>query len=84
MRLLVWPAGGSDPEQVHTRIARDLAAYNAANSGATRSIASFLLAGAPPSMADGELTDKGYVNQRAVLTNRAELVARLYDMPASL
>jgi feruloyl-CoA synthase len=38
----------------------------------------------PPSMADGELTDKGYVNQRAVLANRADLVARLYDGGASL
>jgi feruloyl-CoA synthase len=82
VRLLVWPAGGNDAEQIQADIARDLAAYNSANPGATRRIAGYLLVDAPPSMADGELTDKGYVNQRAVLANRAELVARLYEAPA--
>jgi feruloyl-CoA synthase len=33
----------------------------------------------PPSADAGEITDKGYVNQRAVLQRRAELVARLYQ-----
>jgi feruloyl-CoA synthase len=84
VRLLVWPASRNDPEQVHAGIARDLAAYNAANPGATRRVAGYLLVDAPPSMADGELTDKGYVNQRAVLANRAQLVTRLYQAPASL
>lgn len=84
VRILVWPASGNDLEGVRDLIARDLTAYNAANGGATRRIANFLLVGAPPSIADGELTDKGYVNQRAVLANRAELVARLYDGAASL
>ncbi|WP_140872845.1 AMP-binding protein [Sphingomonas oligophenolica] len=84
VRLLVWPAGGNDPAGARAGIARDLATYNAANHGATRRIAGFALVDAPPSMAEGELTDKGYVNQRAVLANRAELVARLYDGGASL
>lgn len=38
-----------------------------------------------PSVEDGEITDKGYINQRAVLTRRAEWVQRLYaesDDPA--
>jgi feruloyl-CoA synthase len=30
----------------------------------------------------GEITDKGYVNQRAVLARRAEAVQRLYAVPA--
>jgi feruloyl-CoA synthase len=84
VRLLVWPVGGGDPDEARTAIARDLAAYNVANASATRRIAGFLLVDAPPSMADGELTDKGYVNQRAVLANRADLVARLYDDGASI
>ena len=34
---------------------------------------------ASPAMIDqGEITDKGYLNQRAVLTVRAALVERLY------
>jgi len=33
----------------------------------------------PPSLDAGEVTDKGSLNQRAVLERRAELVSRLYD-----
>ena len=31
-----------------------------------------------PDMAAGEITDKGYVNQRMVLTRRADVVTLLY------
>jgi feruloyl-CoA synthase len=37
----------------------------------------------PPSMDKGEMTDKGSINQRAVLKNRAALVEDLYAQPAS-
>jgi feruloyl-CoA synthase len=37
-----------------------------------------LLVAEPPSLQAGEITDKGYVNQRAVLERRAALVDRLY------
>jgi feruloyl-CoA synthase len=33
----------------------------------------------PPSIDGGEITDKGYINQRAVLTRRADALARLRD-----
>jgi feruloyl-CoA synthase len=36
-----------------------------------------------PNMAAGEITDKGYVNQRAVLTRRAEDVLYLYSASAA-
>ena len=32
----------------------------------------------PPSIDANEITDKGYINQRAVLDRRAALVARLF------
>ena len=32
-----------------------------------------------PSLAAGEITDKGYVNQRAVLERRRELVESLFN-----
>jgi feruloyl-CoA synthase len=32
----------------------------------------------PPSIDLGEITDKGYINQRAVLARRGEIVAQLY------
>jgi feruloyl-CoA synthase len=35
----------------------------------------------PPSIDANEITDKGYINQRAVLQRRAELVERLYAEP---
>jgi feruloyl-CoA synthase len=34
--------------------------------------------GAPPDIDAGEITDKGYINQRAVLARRADDVARLH------
>lgn len=41
-----------------------------------------LLTTEPPSIDGNELTDKGYINQRAVLARRAALVQRLYAEPA--
>jgi feruloyl-CoA synthase len=51
---------------------------NVAAGGSSRHIVRLLLAEEPPSLDDGEITDKGYINQRAVLDRRAGLVARLY------
>jgi feruloyl-CoA synthase len=36
----------------------------------------------PPSIDANEITDKGYINQRAVLERRAGLVERLYTSAA--
>ena len=33
----------------------------------------------PPQIDGNEITDKGYINQRAVLERRADLVERLYS-----
>jgi feruloyl-CoA synthase len=41
-------------------------------------IARALLVAEPPSIDANEITDKGYLNQRAVLERRAALVERLY------
>ena len=39
----------------------------------------------PPSLDQGEITDKGSINQRAMLRCRAELVALLYaDVPSAV
>jgi len=38
-----------------------------------------LLLEEPPSADAGEITDKGYINQRAVLDRRAALVSSLFD-----
>ncbi|MFK0033687.1 feruloyl-CoA synthase [Pseudomonas monteilii] len=40
--------------------------------------ARLIILDAPPSLADGEITDKGYINQRAALSLHADAVKRLY------
>jgi feruloyl-CoA synthase len=46
-------------------------------------VARVLLMADPPSMDKSEATDKGSINQRAVLNNRAALVDELYATPLS-
>ncbi|MDE5447036.1 AMP-binding protein [Bradyrhizobium sp. CSA207] len=46
--------------------------------GSSERIHSFALLRDPPSLAAGEVTDKAYVNQRAVLKHRSDQVERLY------
>lgn len=63
-------------------VVRDvLARHNATATGSSTRILRFTLLTGPPAMDRNETTDKGYVNQRAVLTNRAHLVEALYTDP---
>jgi feruloyl-CoA synthase len=50
----------------------------AASSGTSTRILRLILMPEPASMDKGEMTDKGSINQRAVLANRAALVDELY------
>jgi feruloyl-CoA synthase len=63
---------------VRDRLRAGLASHNAANPMSSRRIGRALLLVEPLSIDGGEITDKGYVNQRAVLERRAALVERLY------
>jgi feruloyl-CoA synthase len=54
------------------------AAHNKAQPGTSSRIRRVLLMAEPPSIDGHEITDKGYVNQRATLERRSELVDRLY------
>jgi feruloyl-CoA synthase len=59
-----------------------LEAHNKESSGASSlRIARAMLMIEPPSIDGNELTDKGYINQRAGLERRAALVERLYADP---
>ncbi len=62
-------------------LGRALARHNAAAGGSSRRIARVLMVAEPPSIDRGEITDKGYINQRAVLRNRAALVEALHAEP---
>jgi feruloyl-CoA synthase len=63
---------------VRSALFAGLAAHNAANPTSSRRVGRALLLAEPPSIDAGEITDKGYINQRAVLARRAALVERLY------
>ena len=52
--------------------------HNAQSGGSSRRIGRVLLLGEPPDLGVGELTDKGYINQRLVLQRRNADVRRLY------
>jgi feruloyl-CoA synthase len=62
-------------------VAGGLARLNAAAIGTSGRIERALLLVEPPSADGNEITDKGYLNQRAILERRADLVARLYAEP---
>ena len=64
--------------EIRQRLAEGLARHNAGNRGSSRRIARALLTAEPPAIDEGEITDKGYINQRAVLAGRALEVERLH------
>ena len=67
---------------VRDRLVQGLRAHNATTHGASsRRIERVVLMAEPPSIDGNELTDKGYINQRAGLERRAALVQRLYAEP---
>ena len=69
-----------DP-RVRAHLSAGLAAHNAASAGSSRRVARALVLREPPAIDAGEITDKGYINQRAVLRRRAAELARLYADP---
>jgi feruloyl-CoA synthase len=71
---------GADAERLRAHLAEALARTNS-GEGSARRIERLLLLDEPPNMDAGEITDKGYVNQRAVIERRADAVARLYADP---
>jgi feruloyl-CoA synthase len=66
-------------EKVRAAIAQGLAKLKAQGVGSSTYATRALLLPEPASVDGGEITDKGYINQRAVLTRRAVAVAMLED-----
>jgi feruloyl-CoA synthase len=66
-------------ETVRHYLRQALQAHNKANPASSTRIARALLLTEPADIDAGEITDKGYINQRAVLENRASLVQQLYS-----
>jgi len=57
--------------------------HNATQSGSSGRFERFALLTTLPQLDKGETTDKGYINQAAVLTQRADIVEQLYAEPPS-
>jgi feruloyl-CoA synthase len=55
-----------------------LAKMNAERSGSSTRVGRVMLMAEPPSVDGHEITDKGYINQRATLNRRSALVKKLY------
>jgi feruloyl-CoA synthase len=61
------------------RLRQALAAHNRENPSNSHRVVRAMILAEPPSIDANEITDKGYINQRAVLQRRAGLVERLYS-----
>ena len=81
------PANAKSPKTivkdpgVIEHVKKGLAAHNARVAGTSERIKRVILMAEPASLDAGELTDKGYVNQRATLERRKALVDALYAEP---
>ena len=64
--------------QVQQRLGQALSQLASSGSGSSTYPTRALLMADLPAIDDNEITDKGYINQRAVLMRRANLVERLY------
>jgi len=64
---------------VRAGIAQGLARLRAQGGGSSSHASRALLLAEPPSVDGGEITDKGYINQRAVLARRPDALATLDD-----
>jgi feruloyl-CoA synthase len=80
--LLVFPsptAKAMDATERADKVRAALLTLRADGGGSSQAPARALLLTEPPNADAGEITDKGYVNQRAVLARRAEQVLALYS-----
>jgi len=80
------PAGAADvtcDARVLDEVRARLAAFARASTGSSNRVGRAILLAEPPSLDAGEITDKGSINQRAVLARRADAVTELYATAAS-
>ena len=75
------------PAPIHSNVYRETQALADRlwrdSTGSANRVARLHVLAEPPAIDKGEITDKGSINQRAVLAHRAALVEALYDGPAS-
>jgi len=85
LRRLSGSGGDATPGQLfaHARVRAELRARLASleqqSTGSSTHVRRLILVDPPASLDSGEVTDKGSINQRIVLRNRADLVDELYS-----
>jgi len=79
MLVFASPQGAAlAPQALGERIAAVMQSLRDEGAGSSQCPACALVLSEPPSLDAGEITDKGYINQRAVLARRAAEVERLH------
>jgi feruloyl-CoA synthase len=85
---VVWPSpaalatlGENPVQKLEALLADRLKAFNATAGGSSRRIGRFRILQEMPSIDAGEITDKGYVNQRAALERRQADMDAIYAEP---
>ncbi len=84
--LSLCPDSGDNPQlselihrpEIQSKLIECLQAYNKTHSNSSARVARALLMSELPNIDANEITDKGYINQRAVLECRDDLVEKLY------
>ncbi|SLN26022.1 Carboxylic acid reductase [Aquimixticola soesokkakensis] len=71
--------GACVDEALMAEIHRVLSTLARGATGSAKRISRALVLAEPPSLKDGEVTDKGSLNTRKIITRRAALLERLYD-----
>jgi feruloyl-CoA synthase len=64
--------------EIEAHLRKALTQFNAEQQGTSSRIGRIMLMSEPPDSDANEITDKGYINQRAALQRRQELVEQLY------
>jgi feruloyl-CoA synthase len=77
-RLAAGAADVTGDARVLDALRARLTAFARTSTGSSNRVCRAILLAEPPSLDTGEMTDKGSINQRAVLSRRADLVAELY------
>ncbi len=66
-------------DDVRSLIAEGLRQHNLENQGSSQQVRRFMLLEEPPSIGEGEITEKGYVNQGLVQRRRSDAVQKLFS-----
>jgi feruloyl-CoA synthase len=73
-----------ESEVVREHVREIIARWNSENPGSSTRIERIVLLAEPPDIDAGEITDKGYTNQRATIERRASIVSDLFsDSPST-